>query len=196
MKTKEANKCIVVTAPSGAGKTTIVKHLMKTFPNQLGFSVSATTRTPRGEEVDGKDYHFFTIEEFQQNIDEKAFVEYEEVYQDRYYGTLRSELVRLWNQNKTILFDIDVQGAMKLKKELGGDCMAIFILPPKESVLIDRLTHRKTETADDLKMRKDKIKNELSYKNCFDKILVNDVLETTLKEAEVLVKEFLSSEGK
>ena len=185
-------KCIIITAPSGAGKTTVVKHLLKTFPDVLGFSISATNRPQRENEKDGEDYYFLTTSEFKQKVEAGEFMEYEEVYKDRYYGTLLSELDRLTKEGRTILFDIDVQGALKIRENSKADCLAIFIKPPNESVLSDRLTQRKTESAEDLEVRKSKIRKELSYQNCFDEILVNDILEVTLKEAEVLIEEFLN----
>lgn len=181
----------MITAPSGAGKTTVVRHLLARWPDLLGFSVSATNRPRRFNEKEGRDYYFLTTDEFQKKVELGAFVEYEEVYNGRYYGTLRTELERLWNQDKTIVFDIDVQGALKIKDNIEAGCLTIFVKPPNEEVLIDRLKRRKTETAEDLQMRIDKIRNELSYQNCFDKILVNDILEVTLKEAELMVEEFL-----
>ena len=190
-KKEKSNKCIVITAPSGAGKTTVVRHLLARWPDLLGFSVSATNRPRRFNEKEGRDYYFLTTDEFQKKVELGAFVEYEEVYNGRYYGTLRTELERLWNQDKTIVFDIDVQGALKIKDNIEAGCLTIFVKPPNEKVLIDRLKRRKTETAEDLQMRIDKIRNELSYQNCFDKILVNDILEVTLKEAELMVEEFL-----
>lgn len=187
----ENKKCIIVTAPSGAGKTTVVKHLLKTYPDILGFSISATNRPRRPNEEDGQDYYFLTTEEFRRKIEKGEFIEYEEVYKGRLYGTLHSELKRLWDKGKVILFDIDVQGALKIRKNLKADCMAIFIKPPNETVLMDRLTKRRTETEEDLHIRQNKVREELSYQNRFDKTLVNDILEVTLKEAELLVEEFM-----
>lgn len=192
MSKRQSPKCIIITAPSGAGKTTVVRHLLKTWPDRLGFSVSATNRPRRDYEVDGRDYYFLSTGEFLQKVENEEFVEYEEVYKGRFYGTLRSEMERLWNANKTIVFDIDVQGALKIRKNLSADCMTIFIKPPNESVLIDRLRQRRTESAEDLQVRIDKMRNELSYENCFDKTLVNDILEVTLTDAELMVEEFLS----
>ena len=193
-KKKNNHKCIVITAPSGAGKTTVVKHLLKTFPD-LGFSISATNRPRRPNETDSKDYYFLSTGEFRKRIVDDDFVEYEEVYQGRLYGTLRSELERLWEMDKTILFDIDVQGALKIRKNTNAECRTIFVKPPNELVLIDRLRQRKTESPEDLKVRIEKVRNELSYQNCFDNILVNDILEVTLKEAELMVEEFLNLEA-
>lgn len=190
-KTKGNNKCIIITAPSGAGKTTVVRHLLQTYPDRLGFSISATNRKRRAGEAHGREYYFFSTEEFEAGIHRGDFVEYEEVYPGRFYGTLRSEVERLWNENKVIVFDIDVQGAMKIRKNLEAECMTVFIKPPSETVLIDRLRGRKTESESDLRMRIAKVRNELSFQNRFDQILVNDVLAVTLKEAELLVEEFL-----
>ena len=192
MSKRQSPKCIIITAPSGAGKTTVVRHLLKTWPDRLGFSVSATNRPRRDYEVDGRDYYFLSTGEFLQKVENEEFVEYEEVYKGRFYGTLRSEMERLWNANKTIVFDIDVQGALKIRKNLSADCMTIFIKPPNESVLIDRLRQRRTESAEDLQVRIDKMRNDLSCENCFDKTLVNDILEVTLTDAELMVEEFLS----
>ena len=189
MKKKE--QCIIITAPSGAGKTTIVQHLLRTYPDRLGFSISATNRKMRPGEADGREYHFFSTAEFEAHVTNGDFVEYEEVYPGRFYGTLRSEVHRLWQENKVIVFDIDVQGALKIRKNLEAEFLAIFIKPPSEAVLIDRLRGRNTESEADLEMRIGKVRHELSFQNRFDRILVNDVLEDTLNEAEFMVEEFL-----
>lgn len=191
-KMEKAHKCIIITAPSGAGKTTIVSHLLKAYPDQLGFSISATNRPQRPNEKDGKDYYFLTTSEFNDKIENGDFLEYEEVYKGRWYGTLRSELGRLWKEDKTILFDIDVQGALKIKTNTTAESMAIFIMPTNKSVLEERLQQRKTESPEELQVRIDKAQNELSFQNRFDKILVNDILHVTLKEAELMVEEFLN----
>lgn len=191
-KKEKAHKCIIITAPSGAGKTTIVSHLLKTYPDQLGFSISATNRPQRPNEKNGKDYYFLTTSEFKDKIENGDFLEYEEVYKGRLYGTLRSELGRLWKEDKTILYDIDVQGALKIKANTTAESMAIFIKPTNESVLEERLQQRKTESPEELQVRIDKAQNELSFQNRFDKILVNDILQVTLKEAELMVEEFLN----
>jgi guanylate kinase len=184
---------LVFTAPSGAGKTTIVRHLLKKF-DFLDFSVSATTRNRRPHEEEGKDYYFFSIDEFTILIEEKAFVEWEEVYFDQFYGTLKSEVDRIWNKGKTIVFDIDVKGASNIKEMYGDDCLAVFICPPSIEVLMQRLSVRNTEDEESLRKRITKVKREMVYKNSFDTILVNDDLETALKEAENLVLSFLSKE--
>ena len=183
-------KLIVVTAPSGAGKTTIVKHLLKTY-DFFDFSVSATTRSKRKNEKEGKDYYFITPEEFKTLIKQRAFLEYEEVYEDQFYGTLKSEVDRIWATGKHIIFDIDVKGAVNLKKIYKDRCHTIFIKPPSLKVIIDRLTNRGTESDASLKKRIRRIKRELKYEPKFDHVLVNDVLDTALKEAEILIETLL-----
>jgi guanylate kinase len=186
------NKLLLFAAPSGAGKTTIVHHLLDTF-DTLAFSVSATTRPRRAHEVHGKDYYFISPEEFREKIRQDAFVEWEEVYEDLYYGTLKSEIERLWKANKSIVFDIDVEGAMNLKKQYPDESLAIFIKPPSLAILTERLRQRKTESEESLQKRLDKAVKELSYENKFDLILVNDVLIDALKQAEHIVRSFLNT---
>ena len=183
-------KLIVVTAPSGAGKTTIVKHLLKTY-DFLDFSISATTREKRKQEKEGKDYYFISPEEFKALIKKRAFLEYEEVYEDQFYGTLKSEVDRIWAKEKHIIFDIDVRGAVNLKKKYKEKCHTIFIKPPSLQVIIERLTNRATESEDSLKKRIRRIKRELKYESKFDNVLVNDVLDTSLKEAEILIESLI-----
>lgn len=187
-------KMIVVTAPSGAGKTTIVTHLLKKYKN-LGFSISATTRKKRKGEKEGKDYYFMSVEEFKSQRRKRAFVEWEEVYEDQFYGTLKSEVNRLWEEEKHIIFDIDVKGAKAIKKKYGDQCMAIFISPPSLQVLIERLRNRNTETEKSLKKRIAKVKREMKFQNKFDKILVNDLLEVALEEAEIMIEDFVYEES-
>lgn len=182
-------KLIVITAPSGAGKTTIVKHLLSRY-DDIGFSISATTRARRESEVDGKDYHFLSREEFKQKIADDAFIEYEEVYEGQYYGTLLSEVDRLWQEQKHIIFDIDVNGAENIKQKYGDRCLAIFIKPPSLNILIERLKNRKTETPSSLRTRINRIKKELTFERRFDRILVNDVLEVACKEGEIMIESF------
>ncbi len=186
-------KMIVFTAPSGAGKTTVVRHLLKTYPF-LGFSVSATNRKRREHEVHGKDYYFFDTEIFLKKIHNNEFVEYEEVYKDQYYGTLKSEVQRLWNEDKQIVFDVDVRGATKIKKLYGDDCLVVFIKPPSLSVITKRLKQRGTETESSLKRRIKRIKKEMTYENSFDTIIVNDMLDVCLKDAELKLEAFLGIE--
>ena len=181
---------IIFTAPSGAGKTTIVKHLLNKY-DQLAFSVSATTRPPRPHEVDKKDYYFLSKTAFNEHIVAGDFIEWEEVYEDQYYGTLRSEVERLWNLNKCVVFDIEVKGAINIKKYYPKETLAVFVKPPSVEALLNRLKLRQTETAESLRKRIRRAKEELTYENKFDKILVNDVLEVALKEAEFLVEDYL-----
>lgn len=183
-------KMIVFTAPSGSGKTTVVRHLLKTY-SFLGFSVSATNREKREYEIDGKDYYFLNTNIFLKNIKENNFVEYEEVYSGQYYGTLRDEIDRLWNDEKHIIFDIDVRGATNLKKIYGDDCLVIFIKPPSLNTLIERLKNRNTESESSLMKRIRRIKKELIFENSFDTVIVNDLLEVCLKDAELKLESFL-----
>ncbi len=184
-------KMIVFTAPSGAGKTTVVQHLLKKF-DFLGFSISATTRDKRPTETEGIDYYYLSVEDFKSKRRKRQFIEWEEVYEDQYYGTLRSEVDRLWGEQKHIVFDIDVKGARSIKKKYGDQCLAIFIAPPSISVLVDRLTNRNTETPASLKKRIARVKREMKYQDKFDKVLINDLLEVTLEEAECMVEDFIN----
>ncbi len=184
------NKLLVFTAPSGAGKTTIVQHLLKKFP-QLAFSVSATTRTRRPGETDGVDYYFLEPLEFQRKIEAGAFVEWEEVYANQYYGTLRTELERLWRLGKDIIFDIDVKGALSLKEQYGERALTVFIRPPSLQDLEQRLRDRQTEDEKNLQKRLRRMSEELNFENKFDRLLVNDVLSEALAEAESIVSEFI-----
>ena len=186
---KNEGKMFIFTAPSGAGKTTIVRHLLKQY-DFLDFSVSATTRDRRPHEVDGKDYYFMSREEFDKKVEADEFIEWEEVYEDR-YGTLKSEVDRVWESNKHIVFDIEVKGATNIKNLYGDKCKAIFIKPPSLEVLIERLTNRNTESASSLRKRIARVKREMTYQNSFDGVLVNDLLDVALKEAEFFVETFI-----
>lgn len=186
------NKVIIFSAPSGSGKTTLVKHCLQHFP-ELEFSISCTTRNPRGTEKDGVDYHFISPEKFRQKIWEEAFVEFEEVYEDKYYGTLKSEVERIWNDGKTVIFDVDVKGGIALKKYFGEQALSIFIMPPSIQELERRLIARATEDADTIQTRVEKAEQEMTFQNEFDKILVNTDLETAKAEIEKLLSEFLNS---
>ena len=188
----EHGKVLVFTAPSGAGKTTVVKHLLSQYDEHLAFSVSATTRPRRPHEQHGIDYFFLSQADFKQKIEAGAFLEWEEVYPGKFYGTLVSEVQHIWQLGKHIIFDVDVKGAKSIKKYYKEQCLAIFIKPPSLEVLITRLKSRGTESPEALVQRIDRIKNELTYEDQFDKILVNDILEVTLKEAEMIVEEFLA----
>jgi guanylate kinase len=184
------SKLILFAAPSGAGKTTIVRHLLKQFDN-LSFSVSATTRAKRPHEVEGTDYYFLTPEAFKAKIKEQRFVEWVEVYKDQYYGTLKSEIDRLWQAQKHIIFDIDVKGAMMIKEHFPKETLAVFVQPPSIEDLIQRLRARETESEASLQKRIARFEEELQYQNKFDYILVNDILAHTLKEAESIVGQFI-----
>lgn len=183
-------KLIIFSAPSGAGKTTIVHHLLGKIP-QLAFSVSATTRKPRGDEQTGKDYYFISKEEFLHRIAKKQFVEFEEVYSGTFYGTLRTEIERIWQEGKTVIFDIDVEGGLHLKRKYDGQALAIFVQPPSLEVLKERLTGRGTDSAEKLTERFTKAEKELNYAPQFDIILKNHDLQTACDEAERLVANFL-----
>lgn len=185
-------KAIIFCAPSGSGKTTLVKHLLECH-NNLGFSISACTRDKRGRnEVHGKDYYFLTISEFQEKISDKAFVEWEEVYPGGYYGTLKSEVERLWSEGKNVIFDVDVKGGLKLKEYFRDDALAIFVKVPSIEVLEERLRSRGTETEESLSKRLYKVQFEMSFQDRFDVVLVNDNLEEAQVKAEKLYTGFIS----
>lgn len=185
-------KLIIFSAPSGAGKTTIVKHLLKKFPN-LSFSISATTRELRGTEQHENDYYFITKEDFLHRVARQEFVEFEEVYSGTFYGTLRSEIERIWNEGKHVIFDIDVEGGLRLKRKYEEYALAIFVQPPSLEVLKERLGGRGTDSEEKLQERYIKAEKELKYADKFDVILKNYDLETACKEAEELVQNFLNS---
>jgi guanylate kinase len=185
-------KLIIFSAPSGAGKTTIVKHLLKKFPN-LSFSISATTRELRGTEQHENDYYFITKEDFLHRVARQEFVEFEEVYSGTFYGTLRSEIERIWNEGKHVIFDIDVEGGLRLKRKYEDDALAIFVQPPSLEVLKERLGGRGTDSEEKLQERYIKAEKELKYADKFDVILKNYDLETACKEAEELVQNFINS---
>lgn len=188
---KQSGKCIIFSAPSGAGKTTIVHHLLGKIP-QLEFSISACSRDPRGNEEHGKHYYFLGIESFKKKIDEGAFLEWEEVYTDNFYGTLVSELERIWSLGKTVIFDVDVVGGLNLKQIIGNNALAIFVQPPSYEALESRLRFRSTETEEKIAMRLEKAQIELTRAPEFDVILLNDDLGKACKEAEELVLKFIA----
>ena len=186
------NKVIIFSAPSGSGKTTLVKYCLGVFP-ELQFSISATTRALRGEEIHGKDYFFLSVEEFKKLISEDAFVEFEEVYHDKFYGTLKSEVERTWSEGKVVIFDVDVVGGVNLKKIFGEQALSIFIAPPSIDELERRLISRATDDLETIKTRVAKAKHEMSYAEDFDVIVVNDDLEVSKKEIERLVENFIEN---
>jgi len=183
-------KIITFSAPSGSGKTTIIKHILEKYP-QLGFAISATSREPRGSEVDGIDYYFLSEEDFRKKIDEGVFVEWEEVYEGRFYGTLKSELERIWNDGKIVIIDADFKGALNIKKIYGDGVLSIFIRPPSLEVLEKRLRDRGTDSAEEIEKRVAKAGKELSFENDFDVILINDQKEVAFEEINKIVEDFL-----
>ena len=188
-----SGKVIVFSAPSGAGKTSIVKHILDFLP-ELSFSTSATTRAKRHGEVNGKDYHFMTVEDFKKGIENNDFLEWEEVYDNQFYGTLKSEIERIWDAGKTVIFDVDVKGGVNIKKYFGDNALAIFIEPPTIEELGRRLRNRGTENDESLKKRVEKAEYELSFAPLFDKVILNDDLDTARREAVSAVKDFLNPE--
>ncbi|MGA2405983.1 MAG: guanylate kinase [Bacteroidales bacterium] len=183
-------KLVIISAPSGAGKTTIVKHLLDSGLN-LAFSVSATTRPLRGNEKEGEDYFFLTVPEFRKRIENNEFVEWEEVYKDILYGTLKSELERIWAIDHNVLFDVDVKGGINLKNKFGTNSIAIFIMPPSVAELENRLLKRRTDTPEKIRIRVEKAKDELKLANQFDMVIVNHQLDKAKEEALKIVSSFL-----
>lgn len=188
-----AGKLIIFSAPSGAGKTTIVKHLLNIKDLKLEFSISACTRKRRENEVNNKDYYFLTIDEFQAKIEEDSFIEWEEVYKNQYYGTLRSEIDRIKANNKNIIFDIDVRGGVNIKDQFGDNALAVFVMPPSIEELHKRLESRGTDSEKKIRKRLEKANYEMRFANKFDKIIINKNLDHAIKEAEKIVREFLSN---
>lgn len=189
---KPSGKAIIFSAPSGSGKTTLVKHLLQHVPN-LGFSISACTRDKRGRhEVHGRDYYFLSIEEFKKKIDEDAFVEWEEVYAGNFYGTLKDEIQRIWDQGKAVIFDVDVKGGLALKKYFGDKALAIFVKVPSLEVLAERLNDRGTESDESLSRRIYKAKFEMTFESQFDVSILNDDFERSAAETLQVVTQFLT----
>jgi guanylate kinase len=185
-------KAIIFSAPSGAGKTTIVHHLMSLENLHLAFSVSATSRAKRGTEEDGKDYYFYSPQDFLARAKAGEFLEWEEVYKDQYYGTLKAEIERLWAEGKNVIFDVDVQGGMNLKKIFGDQALAIFVMPPSIEELNFRLRNRSTESPEKIAMRIAKAGSEMKYASKFDVQLLNEKLDLALQEAEKIVGQFVA----
>jgi guanylate kinase len=186
------NKLIVISAPSGAGKTSIVKHLLKNM-DALSFSVSACSRDKRENETDGKDYHFLGVEDFKKKIKEDAFLEWEEVYENQFYGTLKSEVQRVWNEGKVVIFDVDVAGGLNIKKQYTQECLSIFIMPPSVDVLRERLGGRGTESEETLDIRISKAEEEISRNSEFDKVILNDDFEIACEETQGVISNFIKS---
>ena len=184
------NKLIVFSAPSGAGKTTLVKYILKTF-SEIEFSISATSRKARGEEKDGKDYHFLSSEEFKARIKNDEFIEYEEVYGGNYYGTLKSEVTRIWKDKKIAIFDIDVVGGANIKSMFPNETLSIFVMPPSIEILRERLIERGDVSKEEIDVRIKKAESELDYASKFDNIIINNDLEESKKIALTLIKEFI-----
>lgn len=189
---KERGKCIIVSAPSGSGKTTIVRHVLNAVDG-LQFSVSATSRSPRPNESEGVDYYFLSPAAFRQKIEAGEFLEWEEVYPGQYYGTLKSEVQRIWKAHKAVIFDLDVEGGAKLKAFFGNDALALFIQPPSVEELEQRLRKRSTESEESLRTRVDKARYELSFRPRFDRTIVNDQLPSACSETEDAIRSFLNT---
>lgn len=183
-------KLVILSAPSGAGKSTIVKHLLKTFP-RLEFSVSATSRAPRGTERNGVEYYFLSPEEFSKAVERGEFVEWEEVYAGTCYGTLCTELERIWSKGNVIIFDVDVKGGIRLKEIFGDKALSIFIMPPSIEELRCRLIGRGTDAPEVIERRIQKAETEISYCRKFDRIVVNDRLEEAVEEVSTLIRDFI-----
>ncbi|MDA7728583.1 guanylate kinase [Flavobacteriales bacterium] len=185
-------KLIVISAPSGAGKTSIVHHLLKNMP-ELSFSVSACSREKRDNETHGKDYYFLGVEGFQDKIKEAAFLEWEQVYENQYYGTLKSEIERIWSEGKTVIFDVDVIGGVNIKKQYPKECLSLFIMPPSVDVLRERLSGRGTESEAKLEMRLEKAEQEILKNQEFDKVILNDDFGIACEETMAVITNFINS---
>ena len=184
-------KVLIFSAPSGSGKSTIVNHILGLHP-EVEFSISATSRAPRGTEKDGVEYYFLSVEDFKSRIQNGDFVEYEQVYEGRFYGTLKSEVERIWAKGHVIVFDVDVKGGVSLKKYFGNSALSVFIQAPSVEELRRRLVFRATDSADAIEERVAKAAEEMTYAPRFDKVLINDNLEKAYREAESMVDEFLA----
>jgi len=185
-------KLIVISAPSGAGKTSIVHYLLKNIP-ELDFSVSACSREKRENETDGEDYYFLGVEGFKNKISENAFLEWEQVYKNQYYGTLSSEIERIWSEGNSVIFDVDVVGGLNIKKQYPEECLSIFIMPPSLEVLQERLVARASESAESLQKRLDKAEEEIAKKQEFDSIILNDNLDIACKKTMEVIRNFIKS---
>jgi len=188
----DSYRLIIIAAPSGAGKTSVTRHLLKAFPDQLAFSVSCATRQPRNNEKDKVDYYFITVEDFKHKIAQQEFAEWEMVYEGKYYGTLKNEIERIWQQHKAPLLDVDVQGGIHIQQKYPHNSLSLFIEPPSIAELERRLKARGTETPESLQARLDKAAYELSFRQQFDHVILNDKLERACAEAAAAVKTFLA----
>ncbi len=191
INTEGNKKVIIFSAPSGAGKTTIIKELLRYFTN-FEFSISATSRKPRGNEINGKDYYFLSSEEFEEKRKADLFLEWEEVYAGTYYGTLKSEIDRIWDARKTVVFDIDVLGGTRLKKYFGNTALSIFIMPPSIAILEQRLRSRNTESEEAIQKRLNRSRIELEYAKDFDVVIVNDILSDAIEKTKEVIQRFLT----
>ncbi len=189
----QQGKLIIFSAPSGSGKTTIVRHLLASMPNKLAFSISATSRPKRGAEEHGKDYHYLSPDEFKNKIKTGDFLEYEEVYSGTYYGTLKSEVEKIWAEGKSVIFDIDVQGGLNLKHQFKDRALAVFVMPPSIKILEERLQLRQTDSPESIALRVEKAEKELQTAKLFDCFILNEDLGKACAEAEKLVGEFLKT---
>lgn len=187
----QPGKLIIFSAPSGSGKTTLVRHLIKTFPNHLEFSISATSRPRRGVEENGKDYYYLTVDEFKSRVENNEFLEWEEVYAGTHYGTLRSEVERIWKKGKAVIFDIDVEGGLNLKAQFKENAMAVFVMPPSIKILEERLHSRSTDSKESIARRIAKAEKELKTAELFDVFILNENLADASAKAEELVRGFL-----
>lgn len=184
-------KLIIFSAPSGSGKTTIVRHLLGKFPDKIAFSISATSRPKRGQEENAKDYHYLTTEEFKQKIANHEFLEWEEVYAGTYYGTLKSEVEKIWASGKAVIFDIDVEGGLNLKNQFRHDALAVFVMPPSIKILEERLRSRQTDSPESIARRIHKAEKELKTAELFDVFILNETLSIACEKAEKVVTDFL-----
>ena len=183
-------KLIVISAPSGAGKTSIVHHLLKNM-SELSFSVSACSREKREKETHGEDYYFLGVEGFKERIKEDAFLEWEQVYENQYYGTLKSEIERIWSTGKTVIFDVDVVGGLNIKKQYSTECLSVFIMPPSVDVLRERLSGRSSESEEKIEIRLDKAEEEIAQNQKFDTIILNDDFEIACEETQEVITNFI-----
>jgi guanylate kinase len=188
----QQGKLIIFSAPSGSGKTTIVRHLLKAFPEQLEFSISATSRPRRGVEENGKDYYYLSQEEFKYKIENEEFLEWEEVYSGTYYGTLKVEAEKIWKKGKAVIFDIDVEGGLNLKQQFKKSALSVFVMPPSIKILEERLRSRKTDSTESITRRIEKAEKELKTASLFDKFLINEDLKKAFLDADKILCEFLN----